>query len=133
MPLVALSLCRRDVLKYMPGIVCRRCAASNRNAKSCCPTQPCGTIKSMTDVCPNVNRLWALEGTASRTYVMGILNATPDSFSDGGQHAGVEEAVRHALSMARQGADVIDIGGESTRQVDAGSARFLRRIPRGTE
>ncbi len=50
-----------------------------------------------------------------RTLIMGILNATPDSFSDGGRHAQVDEAVRHALKMAREGADIIDVGGESTR------------------
>lgn len=48
---------------------------------------------------------------------MGILNATPDSFSDGGQHGGKAAAVEHALSMAREGADIVDIGGESTRRV----------------
>lgn len=61
-----------------------------------------------------------MEGRRSRTYVMGILNATPDSFSDGGQHyrraGGVATAVEHALKMVRDGADVLDIGGESTRQ-----------------
>ncbi len=50
-----------------------------------------------------------------RTWIMGILNATPDSFSDGGRFAGVEEAVRHALRMERDGADIVDVGGESTR------------------
>ena len=47
--------------------------------------------------------------------IMGILNLTPDSFSDGGQHNNPDQAVRHALTMAEQGADIIDIGGESTR------------------
>lgn len=47
--------------------------------------------------------------------IMGILNVTPDSFSDGGRHDSVEAAVRHALVMACDGADIIDIGGESTR------------------
>jgi dihydropteroate synthase len=47
--------------------------------------------------------------------VMGILNVTPDSFSDGGRYAAREQAVAHALSMAAAGADIIDIGGESTR------------------
>lgn len=50
-----------------------------------------------------------------RTLVMGILNVTPDSFSDGGQHFSVNSAVEHAKSMAEWGADIIDIGGESTR------------------
>ncbi|HEY5995737.1 MAG TPA: dihydropteroate synthase, partial [Candidatus Deferrimicrobiaceae bacterium] len=47
--------------------------------------------------------------------IMGILNVTPDSFSDGGLFASREAAVGHALSMVRDGADIIDIGGESTR------------------
>jgi len=46
---------------------------------------------------------------------MGIVNVTPDSFSDGGEHVTTEAAVRHALRLARQGADIIDVGGESTR------------------
>lgn len=51
----------------------------------------------------------------SRTLIMGILNATPDSFSDGGNFLLKDQAVRHALHMQQQGADIIDIGGESTR------------------
>lgn len=50
-----------------------------------------------------------------RTQIMGILNATPDSFSDGGRYAEVDRAVAHALQMVKDGADIIDIGGESTR------------------
>ena len=50
-----------------------------------------------------------------RTYVMGILNVTPDSFSDGGKFNEVELAVKHAEELIRDGADIIDIGGESTR------------------
>lgn len=50
-----------------------------------------------------------------RTLVMGILNATPDSFSDGGRYTAVEAAVAHAKRMAEAGADILDIGGESTR------------------
>ena len=46
---------------------------------------------------------------------MGVLNVTPDSFSDGGQFLDTKSAVCHALRMAEQGADIIDIGGESTR------------------
>lgn len=46
---------------------------------------------------------------------MGILNVTPDSFSDGGEHNGVEQAVAHGLRMALDGASIIDVGGESTR------------------
>lgn len=50
-----------------------------------------------------------------RTLVMGILNVTPDSFSDGGQHFEVQDAVGHARAMLLAGADIIDVGGESTR------------------
>lgn len=51
----------------------------------------------------------------NRTYIMGILNVTPDSFSDGGLYLSPEKALSHALEMERQGADIIDIGGQSTR------------------
>ena len=51
----------------------------------------------------------------NKTYIMGILNVTPDSFSDGGKWAGRDAALRHAEEMIRDGADIIDIGGESTR------------------
>lgn len=51
----------------------------------------------------------------SEPQVMGILNVTPDSFSDGGKHSTVQQAVDHALKMIEQGATFIDIGGESTR------------------
>jgi dihydropteroate synthase len=53
--------------------------------------------------------------TLDRPRIMGILNVTPDSFSDGGQWLGESEAVQHALEMQDAGADIIDIGGESTR------------------
>jgi dihydropteroate synthase len=46
---------------------------------------------------------------------MGVVNVTPDSFSDGGLYAGVEKAVSHGLSLVDEGADIIDVGGESTR------------------
>ncbi|WP_214704527.1 MULTISPECIES: dihydropteroate synthase [unclassified Exiguobacterium] len=49
------------------------------------------------------------------TKIMGILNVTPDSFSDGGRYTAIEEAVRHANQLVQEGADAIDVGGESTR------------------
>ncbi|MNZ09405.1 Dihydropteroate synthase [compost metagenome] len=51
----------------------------------------------------------------SQPHVMGILNVTPDSFSDGGKHNQLDQAVAYALNMIEQGATIIDIGGESTR------------------
>ncbi len=51
----------------------------------------------------------------ARPRVMGIVNATPDSFSDGGHHAGAAAALRHCEQLLKDGADILDIGGESTR------------------
>ncbi|MEG1311932.1 MAG: dihydropteroate synthase [Romboutsia sp.] len=50
-----------------------------------------------------------------KTYIMGILNVTPDSFSDGGDFSSIDVAVKHAKEMINEGADIIDLGGESTR------------------
>jgi len=55
------------------------------------------------------------DGTDERPHVMGILNVTPDSFSDGGKHAVAETALAHARQMITEGADILDVGGESTR------------------
>lgn len=53
--------------------------------------------------------------TKHKTYIMGILNVTPDSFSDGGKFNNLDAALYHTEEMLREGADIIDIGGESTR------------------
>lgn len=53
--------------------------------------------------------------TEHNTYIMGILNVTPDSFSDGGRYNSLDAALFHAQQMADEGADIIDVGGESTR------------------
>ena len=70
--------------------------------------------------------------TSGRVLVMGILNVTPDSFSDGGRFDRVETAVAQARRMADEGADILDIGGESTRpgaaSVDA-AAEIIRVVP----
>lgn len=69
---------------------------------------------------------------ANRTLIMGVLNVTPDSFSDGGRFLDTAAAIEHGMRMAEQGADIIDIGGESTRP---GAARVtpeeeqLRVVP----
>ena len=52
---------------------------------------------------------------SKRTYLVGILNITPDSFSDGGKYNSVQNAIEHAKQMVADGADIIDVGGESTR------------------
>lgn len=71
-------------------------------------------------------------GHIDKPLIMGILNVTPDSFSDGGQYSDVDAAVRQARRMLDEGADIIDIGGESTRpgseQVDA-DAQIQRVAP----
>ena len=62
---------------------------------------------------------WNLGGRAlelgKRTLIMGIVNVTPDSFSDGGQYLDSEKAIEHAEKFLEEGADILDIGGESTR------------------
>ena len=62
--------------------------------------------------------------------IMGIVNVTPDSFSDGGQFFDVNNAVEHGLELVRQGADLLDVGGESTRPnaTPVGEAEELRRV-----
>ena len=57
----------------------------------------------------------SLERAAERPMVIGILNVTPDSFSDGGQYASLRAAVDRGIQLRQQGADVVDVGGESTR------------------
>jgi dihydropteroate synthase len=73
---------------------------------------------------------WNLGGRAlelgKRTLIMGILNVTPDSFSDGGQFLDRDRAIQHAERLLEEGADILDIGGESTRpgaRVDAGGPK----------
>ena len=65
------------------------------------------------------SHLWKLRTReltlGGRTLVMGVLNVTPDSFSDGGKFLAPEKAIDHALAMLEEGADILDIGGESTR------------------
>src|SRR3954468_1295627 len=56
-----------------------------------------------------------LNTDGKKTYVMGILNVTPDSFSDGGRHHSLDSALLHAEQMIADGVDIIDIGGESSR------------------
>jgi len=66
-----------------------------------------------------------------RTRVMGVLNVTPDSFSDGGKFLARDRAVAHALLMFEEGADIVDIGGESTRpgsEARVPEAEELRRV-----
>lgn len=68
--------------------------------------------------------------TLDRARVMGIINVTPDSFSDGGAHDTLEAAVAQGLRLAEEGADVLDVGGESTRPGadDVGVEEELRRV-----
>lgn len=66
----------------------------------------------------------------TRGRIMGVLNVTPDSFSDGGHYFSLEKAVAHGLEMVAQGADILDIGGESTRPGadPVGAEEELRRV-----
>ncbi|NLC60902.1 MAG: dihydropteroate synthase, partial [Gammaproteobacteria bacterium] len=65
-----------------------------------------------------------------RPRVMGIVNVTPDSFSDGGDHFDVDAAVAHGLRLAEEGADILDVGGESTRpgSEGVGAEEEIRRV-----
>src|SRR5574340_243267 len=80
-----------------------------------------------------IYRLALRRGTmvlGERTLVMGVLNVTPDSFSDGGKFFSLPRAVRAALAMQKAGADILDIGAESTRPGSEGisAAEELRRL-----
>jgi len=68
--------------------------------------------------------------TLDRPRVVGIVNVTPDSFSDGGEHATLDAAVAHGLRLAQEGADALDVGGESTRPgaMDVSPEEELRRV-----
>src|SRR6059058_5730099 len=62
--------------------------------------------------------IWHIRGrelTITRPLVLGVVNVTPDSFSDGGHYLETAAAVRHALRLVDEGADLLDVGGESTR------------------
>ncbi len=67
---------------------------------------------------------------SEKTYVMGILNVTPDSFSDGGSYISIDKAMEQTEKMIQQGADIIDVGGESTRpgHVQIGDEEEIRRV-----
>ena len=91
--------------------------------------------KALDEVEPAARRrVWRCTGRdialGERTLVMGILNVTPDSFSDGGRYFGAEEAMDHARRLVEAGADIIDVGGESTRpgSEGIGAEEELRRV-----
>lgn len=81
-----------------------------------------------------MNHLWRICGTdhdlSSRGMIMGIVNVTPDSFSDGGSFLDAGRAVEHGLKLVEEGADILDIGGESTRPgaEPVEEAEELRRV-----
>jgi dihydropteroate synthase len=83
---------------------------------------------------PNCSTYWQLKTRRlefpARPLVMGILNVTPDSFSDGGEFASTSDAIERGLQMAMEGADLIDVGGESTRPYSepVDEAEELRRV-----
>jgi dihydropteroate synthase len=86
----------------------------------------------------NVTREWHISRDrrlpiAERTLVMGILNVTPDSFSDGGEFFSLDKAIAHAEQMIAEGADIIDVGGESTRPggaaIVSGAEELERVLP----
>ncbi len=72
-------------------------------------------IKNFEGYFSTIYKIGNREFRFDNSYVMGILNITPDSFSDGGLYLNVDDAVKHGIEMLDDGADIIDIGGESTR------------------
>lgn len=86
------------------------------------------------DVTAAASRRWQIHGRmfafGPLPWLMGIVNATPDSFSDGGQFLSVEAAVEHGLTLADEGACILDVGGESTRPgaQPVGCNEELRRV-----
>jgi dihydropteroate synthase len=76
---------------------------------------------------------WKIAGNTiplDHTLIMGVLNVTPDSFSDGGQFLSPDKAIAHAEQMVADGADIIDVGGESTRPGSSGIVRAEEEIER---
>jgi dihydropteroate synthase len=89
-------------------------------------------------IMPLMTRAWRIGGNRAlpigeRTLIMGILNVTPDSFSDGGEFLSLDKALAHAERMIAEGADIIDVGGESTRPGSAsivtGKEELERVVP----
>mgnify|MGYP001819424218 FL=1 len=89
------------------------------------------TLKNHEIANPNTHTLDCAgrELVLDRTRIMGVLNLTPDSFSDGGKWLDKTAAVQHALAMQEAGADIIDIGGESTRP-GAGAVSLQEELDR---
>jgi len=83
---------------------------------------------------PHMARGWRIRNQTlpigGRTLVMGILNVTPDSFSDGGQFFSFDEALKHAQQMIAEGTDIIDVGGESTRPGSHGLVSLEEELSR---
>lgn len=88
------------------------------------------TIKNLTKTHYTLHCRKKIFNLGKRTLLMGILNVTPDSFSDGGLFFDKEKAITHGLNLVEQGADIIDIGGESTRpgSKPLGLEEELRRV-----
>ena len=82
---------------------------------------------------PNARSLTLTCGLTRRPRVMGILNITPDSFSDGGRYAEPDRAVAHALRMLEEGADLLDLGAESTRPAGRVYGDGAQEIPASAE
>ncbi len=74
-----------------------------------------GTIKNYEEYDSKIYTIGKTNFCFDKAYVMGILNVTPDSFSDGGKYINTKEAIKHAINLIEEGADILDIGGESTR------------------
>ncbi len=113
-----------EVIEGVPGRARRRFVAARDLAAS--PDAP--TMMALARI---VSARQPVAGIGfDRPVVMGIVNVTPDSFSDGGDFASADAAIAHARRLASEGADIVDIGGESTRPgaETVGEAEELRRV-----
>lgn len=106
---IAFPLC--EILARRDGGI-RGPAISIANLRSAMASAPAAVRQRIED---GLNRLSAPRGAPARPRLMGIVNVTPDSFSDGGAHATTDAAIAHGLKLADDGADILDIGGDSSR------------------
>ena len=87
----------------------------------------CGCFSGIIATCANGTSQGRRLPIGERTLIMGIFNVTPDSFSDGGEFFSLDNALAHAEQMIAEGADIIDVGGESTRPGGEPSCQLKRK------
>ncbi len=108
--------CSAEILQRRPGGSVTRQLVSVADLRAAAAQDDASGAEMRSALCGFARPRAPVAGLASdRPLVMGIVNVTPDSFSDGGSFASAREAIAHARRLADEGADILDIGGESTR------------------